>query len=196
MSIVDEISSSLKQAREAKGISQRALADLSGVPQSHISKIESGGVDLRISSLVEIARALDMELKLVPQKGLSAVNSIIRSNQSQPLRQTKPMSKAMAKLLRAADKLSAMLAEEKEVAQLQSRIHELARINVSSSDQGKIEALTKQLQKLVSGKGEVLTLKAALEEVNMLRNAATHQAIEEPVGRQRSAYSLDGDDDD
>jgi predicted transcriptional regulator len=46
----------LKAAREAKGLSQRALSELVGVPQSHISKIERGGVDLRLSSFVEIAR--------------------------------------------------------------------------------------------------------------------------------------------
>ena len=34
-----------KAAREASGLSQRALSDLVGVPQSHISKIEKGGVD-------------------------------------------------------------------------------------------------------------------------------------------------------
>lgn len=195
MSIVAEISNSLKMAREVKGLSQRALADLSGVPQSHISKIESGGVDLRISSLVEIARALDMELKLVPRKGLSAVNSIIRSTQFTATMPTRPMLKAMAKLQSAADKLAASLAEEKEVVQLQSRIHELSRINIPSSKRGKIEELTRQLQRVVSGKSEVSTLKRALDEVKALRNALAHQTSGESVQPPRSAYALDGDDD-
>ena len=60
----------LKAARLAKGLSQRALSEGAGVPQSHISKIERGGVDLRHSSLVEIARALDLEVTLVPAKAL------------------------------------------------------------------------------------------------------------------------------
>lgn len=195
MSIVAEISNSLKMAREVKGLSQRALADLSGVPQSHISKIESGSVDLRISSLVEIARALDMELKLVPRKGLSAVNSIIRSTQFTATMPTRPMLKAMTKLQSAADKLAASLAEEKEVVQLQSRIHELSRINVPSSKQGKIEELTRQLQRVVSGKSEVSTLKRALDEVKALRNALAHQTSGESVQPPRSVYALDGDDD-
>lgn len=76
---IDYIAKTLKKAREAKGLSQRALSDLAGVPQSHISKIESGGVDLRASSLVELARVLDLELTLVPRKSVSAVNSIVRS---------------------------------------------------------------------------------------------------------------------
>jgi transcriptional regulator with XRE-family HTH domain len=58
----DHIATTLKNARKAKGLSQRALSELVRAPQSHISKIESGGVDLRVSSLVELARVLDLEL--------------------------------------------------------------------------------------------------------------------------------------
>ncbi len=76
--IVDEIAASLKAAREVKGFSQRELAKRAGLPQSHISRVESGHVDLRLSSLAEIARALDLELTLVPRKALPAVNSIVR----------------------------------------------------------------------------------------------------------------------
>lgn len=46
-----EIISSLKEARKAKKLSQRELSKLIGIPQSHISKIESGGVDIRLSNL-------------------------------------------------------------------------------------------------------------------------------------------------
>lgn len=192
MSVVVDISNSLKRAREAKGLSQRALANLSGVPQSHISKIESGAVDLRISSLVEIARALDMELKLVPRKGLSAVNSIIRSTQAKT--QSKSMLGVMAKLQRAADELSATVAGDREVTQLRSRLHELSRISLPSESEGRLKELAKQMRKLTSGKGGA-SLDTVLEEVDRLRNAAVHQQVLEPVGRQRSAYSLDGDDD-
>ncbi|MBU1831821.1 MAG: helix-turn-helix domain-containing protein [Gammaproteobacteria bacterium] len=192
MSVVVDISNSLKRAREAKGLSQRALANLSGVPQSHISKIESGAVDLRISSLVEIARALDMELKLVPRKGLSAVNSIIRSTQAKT--QSKSMLGVMAKLQRAADELSATVAGDREVTQLRSRLHELSRISLPSESEGRLKELAKQMRKLTSGKGGA-SLDTVLEEVDRLRNAAVYQQVLEPVGRQRSAYSLDGDDD-
>lgn len=77
---IQEIAQSLKQARQIKGLSQRALARLADVPQGHISKIENGGVDLRLSSLVEIARALDMEVTLIPRKNLLAVQSIVRQS--------------------------------------------------------------------------------------------------------------------
>lgn len=75
----EEITGALRAAREAKGLSQRALAARAGLPQSHISKIESGAVDLQLSSLIELARVLELEVKLVPRKALSAVESIVRS---------------------------------------------------------------------------------------------------------------------
>lgn len=76
------ISQQLKETRENKGLSQRELSTRSGVPQSHISKIERGNVDLRLSSLVAIARVLELELALIPRKYLSAVNSIVSSTAS------------------------------------------------------------------------------------------------------------------
>jgi len=76
------ISQHLKKTRENKGLSQRELSARSGVPQSHISKIENGNVDLRLSSLVAIARVLELELALIPRKYLSAVNSIVASADS------------------------------------------------------------------------------------------------------------------
>lgn len=67
----------LRAAREARGLSQRALGAAAGVPQSHISKIENGDVDLRLSSLVELARVLELELVLVPRRTLPAVRAVV-----------------------------------------------------------------------------------------------------------------------
>lgn len=79
--ITDQILESLREARARKGFSQRELSARSGVPQSHISKIESGGVDLRVSSLIALARVLDLELFVAPKKSVPAIKSIIRSAQ-------------------------------------------------------------------------------------------------------------------
>ena len=77
----NEIAQALRQARQARGLSQRALSQRSGVPQGHISNIERGTVDLRLSSLIAIARVLDLELALVPRRSLPAVQSIVRGPQ-------------------------------------------------------------------------------------------------------------------
>lgn len=68
----------LRDARIAKNLSQRDLSKLTGVPQSHISKIEGNQVDLRLSSFIALANALDLELALVPRKAMPAVRSISR----------------------------------------------------------------------------------------------------------------------
>ena len=74
------IARKLKKAREEKGLSQRELGRKAGVPQGHISKIESGTVDLRVSSLVALARTLDLELVLISRESLPAVKSLVRSS--------------------------------------------------------------------------------------------------------------------
>ena len=80
----EHLAAALKNARRAKGLSQRALGKMAAVPQSHVSKIENGAVDLRVSSLAELARALDLELMLVPRKTVPAVRSITRGGAGRP----------------------------------------------------------------------------------------------------------------
>ncbi len=71
------LTDALKWAREKRGLSQRAFSREIGVPQSRISKIESGAVDLRTSNLLELSRALGLEVMLVPRQLVPAVKSVI-----------------------------------------------------------------------------------------------------------------------
>jgi len=75
---VRHIGASLKAAREKKGLSQRALSEKVGIAQSHISKIENGAVNLQISSLIELARILELELMLVPRALLPVFEALQR----------------------------------------------------------------------------------------------------------------------
>src|SRR5690606_40830896 len=75
---LEYFSERLRDARNAKHLSQRDLSKLAGVPQSHISRIESNQVDLRLSSLIAIANALDLQVALVPRQAMPAVQSIVR----------------------------------------------------------------------------------------------------------------------
>lgn len=72
------IAERLQAARKTKGLSQRELSELAGVPQAQISRIEAGAVDLRLSSLAALAHALDLELALVPRKAVAVVRSLSR----------------------------------------------------------------------------------------------------------------------
>lgn len=72
------LTDALKAARDKKGLSQRALGSKIGVPQGRLSKIENAAIDLQTSNLLEIARALDLEVMLVPRPLVPAVTSLIR----------------------------------------------------------------------------------------------------------------------
>src|SRR5579871_1250157 len=77
----NEIVFALKKARKAKNWTQKELAEKVGLPQSHVSNIERGNVDVRISSLIEIARILDVELMLIPRQEANFIKSIISTKQ-------------------------------------------------------------------------------------------------------------------
>ena len=100
----EKIAATLKAAREKKGLSQRALSARSGVPQSHISKIENSGVNLKIASLAAIANALDREIALVPRKALPAVKSITRTIDDVP-RVNPDTRKELARMAKQIDSL-------------------------------------------------------------------------------------------
>jgi len=194
MDTVTEISKQLKAAREAKGLSQRALSKLAGVPQSHISKIETTGVDLRISSLLEIARALDLELTLVPRKTVSAVNSIVRSAQPTVARQVVPVAAELIKLESVVNKIARRQQSLQEVTQLQSRIHDLTRFELPSSYLETIEKLNKQLQAFYKKPESVQTLRESLSQVDAMRNLLAHTPVEGIRPSHRALYSLEEDD--
>lgn len=67
----------LADARRQRGWSQLELGRRVGLPQVHISKIESGKVTPRFDTLLEIARVLDHDLILVPREELAVVRGLI-----------------------------------------------------------------------------------------------------------------------
>ena len=68
---MDKIIKQLIDARKRLNVSQAELGEKLGLPQSHISKIEKGSVDIRLSSLIDMARLLGLEVILV-HKGRAA----------------------------------------------------------------------------------------------------------------------------
>jgi len=74
--------SSLLKARLAKNLTQTQLGERLGLPQSYISQVEQGRHDIKSSTLIEWARALDLEVMLIPRQQLSAVSYLIRSSSS------------------------------------------------------------------------------------------------------------------
>jgi transcriptional regulator with XRE-family HTH domain len=70
----------LKQARLARRWSQRELGGRLGLPQMHISGIESGKIVPRYDTLIELVRILGRDLLMVPRALVPAVQSLIRDH--------------------------------------------------------------------------------------------------------------------
>lgn len=191
------IATTLKNAREAKGLSQRGLSDLAGVPQSHISKIESGGVDLRVSSLVALARALDLELALVPRKSVPAVNSIVRSSKDErSIDRTGASSKSavseLKRLQKQLDETRHFYSSNTEFAQLQRQLRDLQHLKIPLQDLGKLREINKML-KTFTAAGDPDVLRQPLLEIQELRNRIAHSGSFPMTTKARPAYSLEED---
>ncbi|HVE44500.1 MAG TPA: helix-turn-helix transcriptional regulator [Gammaproteobacteria bacterium] len=70
----------LKAERIRLGWSQAALGARIGLPQMHISGIESGKIVPRFDTLLDLVRVLNYDLLLVPRTLVPAVQALIRDN--------------------------------------------------------------------------------------------------------------------
>src|SRR5271157_681585 len=73
----------LKEARVKRGWSQRELGSRLGLPQMHISGIESGKIVPRYDTLLELVRPLDRDLLMVPRALVPVVQSLMRDHRQQ-----------------------------------------------------------------------------------------------------------------
>jgi transcriptional regulator with XRE-family HTH domain len=80
---IANLTGALKQARQRRHLSQRALGRKVGMPQAQISKIENAAVDPKVSTLVALARAVDLELTLVPRTGSPGLEAMDSPHPSQ-----------------------------------------------------------------------------------------------------------------
>jgi transcriptional regulator with XRE-family HTH domain len=196
----EHISRILRETREKRGLSQRQLSAASGVPQSHLSKIEKGAVDLRLSSLIELARTLDLELTLVPRQAVPAVQSIVRSSEPPSAASGKEAQLALKDLNRlqqtVASNLSRLNLPPSELTQLQRQIRQLPHYSLSNFERETIRAANQTLKEYFKDTNNVNAVRQALSQVKELHNALAHGAAHhtphpEPA---RPAYSLDEDE--
>lgn len=185
----------LRSAREARGLSQRELSARSGVPQGHISKIENGTVNLRLSSLVELARVLDLELTLVPRKALSAVQAIVRSaggdtNRGDVQRRA---DRELTRLKNVVSNLPEQVIPRNEFEQYARVMRELEHFRLSRSDLDTIRNATSVIKNLKMSPESWETIRQSLKEIQKLRNSVSHGRGNSEREAIRPAYSLDED---
>ncbi|MCR4269332.1 helix-turn-helix domain-containing protein [Nitratireductor sp. ZSWI3] len=205
----EDIIEALKKGRGAKGLSQRALSARTGVPQSHISKIESGNADIRLSSLIELARALDLEVRLVPRKALPAVDSVVRSiTPAVPATERyRSAVKELQRSLDAVDKLRLSFPDLNALNKIQENLRTIGNFKTIDNYLDSIKRVTQPLsalQKIADNQRRIdeavrmpaqrlKEIEEAANRAQALRNLLVHAA---PSSEPRRAYRLDDDDDD
>ncbi len=192
----EHITQTLKRAREAQALSQRTLGTQAGVPQGHISKIENGAVDLRISSLVELARVLGLEVMLVPRKSVSAVQALVRNTGGLG---EGPAPKAPRELGRLQGRIANLVQKHPtvhEVAQLHRQANELAHVRIPQDHLAVIRAVEDLVEEYSSDSMRTVSLVEAFERIRRLRNKLAHGVEAQQDDPQvRPAYRLDEDED-
>ena len=76
----DSMRLALKEARLKRGLSQIELGKMTGLPQMHISGIETGKIVPRFDTLLDLVRVLDFDLLLVPRHLVPVVTALSRQN--------------------------------------------------------------------------------------------------------------------
>lgn len=72
----------LRHARRSAGLTQRALAARTGVPQETIARIEAGRADPRVSMLDRLLEGCDYGLEHLPRLGLGVDRWQIRERRA------------------------------------------------------------------------------------------------------------------
>lgn len=203
--ILEEFGQKVLDARRRKGLSQRAVAERTGVPQAHISKIEQGRVDIRLSSLVELARALDLEVLLLPRQALPAVEGAVRAVESEA--SVGAERRALATLAQHERALEQIRAANPSLTLVEKLLSTSRELKLMPFDAETLKALQRALapveqirQQLASAGPDDAKLGKRLDRVNRslraLRNAQV-RALPRPASRSAlPAYRLDEDDDD
>lgn len=216
---LQELGRGLREARSAKGWSQRRLSAQSGVTQANISKIENGQVDLQVSSLMELARFLDLELTLAPRQATPAIEAIIRETSAArvPAQVARDVERINTAARDMADRLEGPLAEapaslRDTVQRVLDASHFLRLSGTSyaapfaarelSRIANQVTAAQKLLTPTVKAQIDFVRrnpktieeaqkrLAEATRSLAVLRNTVVHQTTDE----QRPAYVLDDDE--
>lgn len=143
----EDIARSIRQAREAKGLTQRALSEKTGLAQNHISRIETGSTDLQLSTLLELARALDMEMMLVPRNAVPAAQGLIRNLEARG-RASLDLDKPLRRLRSSVDRIASAYPSLKDVERLQRLSTAFMNLRLSAEQLQTIQDAARELRRV------------------------------------------------
>jgi len=74
-----DLQTELESARRAAGLSQQQLASRAGLSRMTVQRTESREIDPKLSTVIEMARALGMDVMLVPTVLRPDLENFVRS---------------------------------------------------------------------------------------------------------------------
>ena len=189
----ESLISQTREVREASGVSQRMLSERAGLTQSHISQIESGKMEPGLSSFINMARALDLELMIVPKKLAPAVLGLVKA-QATPdmrIRAGQPNDKRFARAERLIRKMRRLYGNSADLDRLEDTLRFLRRVTLSDQEMQLVRELIARLERYQASAQAAPIVRDIAQNLQRLRNSIAHGAPSEP----RPAYSLDDSDD-
>jgi transcriptional regulator with XRE-family HTH domain len=94
----------LTGARRRAGLSQRAIAEAAGVPQSTVARIELGSLSPRTDTMERLLRAAGQTLTIEPRLGIGVDRSLIQEFLKRSPGQRVAALKLESRALRALDR--------------------------------------------------------------------------------------------
>ncbi len=190
--VTDYIIDALKAARETKAISQRELSARSGVPQAKISRLESGAVGLQLSTLIALARALDLEVELVPRKALPAVQTIVRSTERKEVAKTS--ANEVRKLANALQGINVPEIPPVTLEKALSQLRMIERFQLKPEVMESIQRFNDFLAKTKMPDIDFEKFNRHAKAIEQLRNQLAHTPP--PALPPKPAYSLDDEEEE
>ena len=182
----------LRQARLQKGWSQRDLSGKAAIPQAHISRIESGAVDVKVSTLVELARLLDLEVVLAPRSSIPAVAALIREAEaSHDLRAVRGLVASLQPTLQRLRMEHPKSSTTERMATVIADVSAIASLFQTPGALGQLADAVADIQRASEKSGgDLKSLEAAINGLAEIRNGL----VQARAPAQTPAYSLDDED--
>ena len=182
----------LRAAREGQKMSQRELSARSGLTQSHISQIERGAMEPGLASLVDVARALDLEIVLAPKKLMPAIRNILESTSASGDMLTSGQRKLVGRFERWMAQHRKAFGTISEADSFRDSLALLRHLPLSAEELDSFKAIADHLEQWQADPSPQ-DLRDVARAIRQLRNAAVHRDRDDAV--PRSAYALEEEDD-
>jgi len=189
----EHITQQIRATREAMKMSQRELSARSGLTQSHISQIERGTMEPGLSSLVDVSRALDLEIVLAPKKLMPAIRNILESASATSDTLTSRQRKLVGHLDRWLVQVRDKFAIASEADTFRDSLALLRHLPLSADELDRLKEATERIDRWQADPPSRKELSEFAHAVRQLRNSAVHRNRDDAI--PRSAYALEEEDD-